>query len=121
MRTSRTGCIDRVFHAKSRASVGSFVPKVLVVPKRSFQFGRRAERLFWRHAGSNGWLFSSLLHGAHLALDVPLSMIQPARLISLLGRSIGTLDVLFNRSSVIEPIPLTDSAVPPDKNLRRAA
>jgi GT2 family glycosyltransferase len=59
---------------------------------RSFALARAMERLFWRHAGSVGWLRSLSAHGLLVAAESSRCLIQPTNVSHLAGRLAGWLE-----------------------------
>ena len=59
----------------------------LAVPTGSFGAGRRAERLFLRHAPQRGWLWSLLLHPFVVAASAIGDLPHPGAATQLLGRA----------------------------------
>lgn len=63
-----------------------------------FRSGRRAERIFWRHAGTNGWLRSLFFHPFTIARLLLASWKCPGVYASLLGRTVGMIQTPFCHS-----------------------
>lgn len=62
-----------------------------------FRSGRRAERIFWRHAGTNGWLRSMFFHPFAVAGELVAGWKRPSTYASLLGRTVGMIQSFFCR------------------------
>jgi GT2 family glycosyltransferase len=58
-----------------------------------FQAGRRAERLFLRHAPAIGWAKSLLLHPLLITADLLAGFRRPARWLRLIGRAVAWLEI----------------------------
>lgn len=62
-----------------------------------FRSGRCAERVFWRQAGTNGWLSSLFFHPFVVVGSVLVGWRRLGTYASLLGRAVGMIQALFGR------------------------
>jgi len=58
---------------------------------QTFHAGRCAERVFWRHAAANGWLYSLLCHKAAVLGSLLGQWIHPGAYTHLLGRIVSAI------------------------------
>lgn len=62
-----------------------------------FRSGRCAERIFWRHAGTSGWLCSLFFHPFAAVRSLLAGWKRPGTYASLVGRTIGMVQAIFCR------------------------
>lgn len=64
---------------------------------RCFRSGRCDERIFWRHAGTNGWLRSLSFHPFAVVGSLLAGWKRPGTYVGLLGRMAGMIQAFFCR------------------------
>ncbi len=67
------------------------------VAVEGFRSGRCAERVFWRHAGTSGWLCSLFFHPFAVIGSLLAGWKRPGTYASLMGRAIGIIQAIFCR------------------------